>query len=100
MRDFLESLAVIFVWLGGIASVVGLFILLFAIFSIAQVSVALGVDVTLAGVGVMLAAGSVCALLALIAEAVQRRTPQAGQPAIPDELGVGIGERMPRKFRD
>jgi hypothetical protein len=99
MRDFLESLAVIFVWLGGIASVVGLFILLFAIFSIAQVSVALGVDVTLAGVGVMLAAGSVY-LLALIAEAVQRRTPQAGQPAIPDELGVGIGERMPRKFRD
>jgi hypothetical protein len=41
VRDFLESLAMIFVWLGGATSAIGLFLLLLAVFSSASGSTAL-----------------------------------------------------------
>jgi len=76
MRDFLESLAMIFVWLGGATSAIGLFLLLLAVFSSSsEVSVLLGLYVMLSGVAVTFASGSVY-LLALIAESVRRCTPQ------------------------
>lgn len=75
MRGFLESLALIFVFLGAVASIGGLLILVLAILSITEASVALGIYVTLSGVGVMLTSGGVY-LLALIAESVRRRSPK------------------------
>jgi hypothetical protein len=75
VRDFLESLAMIFVWLGGAASAIGLFLLLLAVFSSASgMSVLLGLYVMLSGVAVTFASGSVY-LLALITESVKRPAP-------------------------
>jgi hypothetical protein len=75
MRGFLESLALLFVVLGAVAFIGGLYILVLPVLSIAGASVALGIYVTLSGVGVMLTSGSVY-LLALIAESVRRRSPK------------------------
>ena len=66
----------IFVWLGGAASAVGLFLLLLAVFSSSsEISILLGLYVMLSGVAVTFASGSVY-LLALIAESERRRTSQ------------------------
>jgi hypothetical protein len=68
MRQFLKSLASIFVVLGGIASVIGLLTFLLSIFA-DRSSVPVGIATTLSGAAIMLAPGTVY-LLAEIAGAL------------------------------
>jgi hypothetical protein len=71
MRDFLESLASVFVVLGAITAGVGLTMILLS-FSLPGISAPIGIDLALFGVVVMLMSGGVY-LLAVIAESLQRQ---------------------------
>jgi hypothetical protein len=82
MRDFLESLAAIFVVLGGIVGAIGLSMILLS-FSSSGISSTIGIDLAVSGVLVMLMAGAVY-LLAVIAESLQKQ-----RTSKPNPSGVG-----------